>query len=90
MIHFQEKVKEVNQVGYRLCWSTESYPLEELTMNLIVRYRLASIELRTGRELHTLITIGTFSVPYGTTAAKVQKQVLEHIAEHKPWFTPYI
>lgn len=83
MIYYREQVKEVKQVGYRLCWSSESFPLEELTTHLIVRYRLSSIELRTGRELHTLITIGTFSVPIGTPEGDVLDAVLEHIAKNK-------
>lgn len=90
MIYYREQVKEVKQVGYRLCWSSESFPLEELTTHLIVRYRLSSIELRTGRELHTLITIGTFSVPIGTPEGDVLDAVLEHIATNKPWCIPYI
>lgn len=55
-----------------------------------VGYRLSSIELRTGRELHTLITIGTFSVPIGTPEGDVLDAVLEHIAKNKPWCIPYI
>ena len=78
MIYYREQVKEVKQVGYRLCWSSESFPLEELTTHLIVRYRLSSIEL------------GTFSVPIGTPEGDVLDAVLEHIAKNKPWCIPYI
>lgn len=58
MIYYREQVKEVKQVGYRLCWSSESFPLEELTTHLIVRYRLSSIELRAGRRCRATLREG--------------------------------